>query len=536
MLSPFFNTILPYLMVCFYIILSVVYINFPGLNYDEVLFEAATFGRSDNVPEYMPTFRGKPLFLVPYSGSLKGFLYWGIFKIFGISVTAVRLPMILLSAWSLTLFFKAVKRLVNYSFALLVLALLICDLAVFSLLRTDVGPSAIEFFAKAVAVYSLVRIFKDGAWLYYFPLCLSISLGLYNKLNFIWFSNALVGLYGLYILNKCWVEKKLLTNIFTIRNLIFAILYFSNLAFYVYFNKRFSLIRPLDDHAFSLPKIWIAVKDVAQRYFELLCGSSADFYSFNLVPSWSIALGIIILIGILLGITQLFNKANTYRFIFIACFIISTLIFTQQVFTSLLRPYLYIVTFINPWHVFMVYPFVIICSCFGYYFGLRPLIGTLCLVPVASAKLYFIISLIIAFVHSEPSKDFWSNSIYDLKKYAEKSPKTIASIDWGTNAQLHLLSGGSDKYLDVFAPCCKTDVTPAAKAEFVSKYLGNGNNEKIQFILSANAKDNWARAVVRDSFYEIVAENNFTLKVDTTFYNHAKKPVYLVMSAHKKAE
>ena len=154
----------------------------------------------------------------------------------------------------------------------------------------------------------------------------------------------------------------------------------------------------------------------------------------------------------------------------------------------------------------------------------------------ASQTLLEIVGNILDINKIEANKMEIVESIYDLKKYAEKSPKTIASIDWGTNAQLHLLSGGSDKYLDVFAPCCKTDVTPAAKAEFVSKYLGNGNNEKIQFILSANAKDNWARAVVRDSFYEIVAENNFTLKVDTTFYNHAKKPVYLVMSAHKKAE
>ena len=72
----------------------------PGLYYDEVLFvNAATGAVTDSF--IARRIGGAPVMLMPYIGALKAYLYFPIFKIFGVSPATIRFPVICISFVSL---------------------------------------------------------------------------------------------------------------------------------------------------------------------------------------------------------------------------------------------------------------------------------------------------------------------------------------------------------------------------------------------------------------------------------------------------
>ncbi len=94
--------------ISFFILLSIYNISYPGLNYDELFFTNAALGDLDG------SFVGQkiwniPLYLMEYIGASKAWLYYLIFKIFGLSVTSIRIPVIIISSFGLFLYFKICK-------------------------------------------------------------------------------------------------------------------------------------------------------------------------------------------------------------------------------------------------------------------------------------------------------------------------------------------------------------------------------------------------------------------------------------------
>src|SRR5690242_9906836 len=77
----------------------------PGIQNDEALFAYAIFPPRAGV--YMPHIGSveAPLMVMSYVGALKSWLYRPIFDVFGTSVWAVRIPMLLAGAAGIWLFF-----------------------------------------------------------------------------------------------------------------------------------------------------------------------------------------------------------------------------------------------------------------------------------------------------------------------------------------------------------------------------------------------------------------------------------------------
>jgi hypothetical protein len=67
----------------------------PGMEYDEPLFVNAALG--GHYPNFIASrFLGVPTVVMPYSGALKSWLYAPVFEFFGVSVTTIRAPAVLI--------------------------------------------------------------------------------------------------------------------------------------------------------------------------------------------------------------------------------------------------------------------------------------------------------------------------------------------------------------------------------------------------------------------------------------------------------
>ncbi|MFZ2087670.1 MAG: hypothetical protein WAU47_03765, partial [Desulfobaccales bacterium] len=99
-LNKFLYTISPAILILIYLFLTLAKINHPGVQYDEILFGNAAVGMVDNsfVVFKIGNF---PIMLMSYMGALKAYLFYPIFKIFGVSVYSIRIPMIIIGGISL---------------------------------------------------------------------------------------------------------------------------------------------------------------------------------------------------------------------------------------------------------------------------------------------------------------------------------------------------------------------------------------------------------------------------------------------------
>lgn len=167
-----------------------------GLEYDEVLFANAALGDLDGITFVYLKFYGIPILTYSYIGALKSWIYVLIFKVFGVSILSVRLPVLILATVNLLLVYRLVKRNVNQQFALFFFVILAVDLTFLTLQRFDKGPSAIEMCIKLsmllVATNPQLIWRRKALWVLFL-----MALGVFNKLNFIWFANAVFGVYFL---------------------------------------------------------------------------------------------------------------------------------------------------------------------------------------------------------------------------------------------------------------------------------------------------------------------------------------------------
>src|SRR5437899_11255941 len=90
---------------CIFVFLASYRIDLPGLYMDELDFVNAAQGAPDNTMIHM-RLGSVPLFIMPYLGALKAWIYAPIFGLFGVSALTIRLPAILIAAVTLLIFYQ----------------------------------------------------------------------------------------------------------------------------------------------------------------------------------------------------------------------------------------------------------------------------------------------------------------------------------------------------------------------------------------------------------------------------------------------
>jgi CBS domain-containing protein len=129
--------------------------------------------------------------LMTYLGSVKSLLYVPILRVFGPTVYAIRLPMVLAGATTVWLLFVLMNRLAGPAIALLSAALLATDPTFLLCTTFDWGPVALQILLFTGAVFLLVRyIQQPNRWSLAIAAFLA-GLALWNKAIFVW---SLVGL------------------------------------------------------------------------------------------------------------------------------------------------------------------------------------------------------------------------------------------------------------------------------------------------------------------------------------------------------
>ncbi len=163
-----------------FIVLGIILIPYTGLDGDELLFARPYFGPFDGANHAMHVFHYRPgPMVMSYVGALKTFLYWPLFWIFRWSVYLVRLPMVLVGAATIVIFFKWAGIFAGLRGALLAAVLLATD-PIFLLSDTfDWGPVALQHLLLVSGCLLIAQgRLTWGTFLF--------GLALWNKAVFAW--------------------------------------------------------------------------------------------------------------------------------------------------------------------------------------------------------------------------------------------------------------------------------------------------------------------------------------------------------------
>ena len=184
-LIKFRSSILLILCLGIFLLIGLYNIESPGLYMDETLFvNGATGGVSDLF--IFKRIANIPVMLMPYIGALKAWIYYPIFKIFGIDYLSIRLPTLLLGALAIGLTWKYVHHQFGSVAAYIFLILAAVEPSTIFHSRLDWGPTALMMVFRGGLFLSLAYWFYSGKNKYLFLALLCMGLGTFDKLNFIW--------------------------------------------------------------------------------------------------------------------------------------------------------------------------------------------------------------------------------------------------------------------------------------------------------------------------------------------------------------
>ena len=176
-----------------FLFLGALWIDQPGLYYDEVYFVWASYpDPAPGSPGYFEIL-GRPmkLMVVPYTGALKGWVYRILFQVFPGSAAMARLPVLLLGAVAILLLYWLISRVADRRVALAAALLAAADSTFLLTTRLDWGPVAIQRFGLLAGCCLLVKWHRGGRGAYLAAGFFVFGLGAFDKLSFLWLLAAL---------------------------------------------------------------------------------------------------------------------------------------------------------------------------------------------------------------------------------------------------------------------------------------------------------------------------------------------------------
>lgn len=407
-------------------VLAVADISRPGLDPDETLFVNAATLRLPGI-FIAHTFHGIPLMVFPYIGALKSWLYDPIFAVFGTSATSIRVPVVLIVSASLLLLYVAVRDLVNIPVALLSVTALCFDGSVFWLTRDDVGPSALEFALKCVALFSAARFARSPKARWVLALLVSLGLGVFNKLNFIWVVNAatavsvLVAIRHRRSLRARWPVVAVWVAGLAVIYLCWALYYFHNHIDAIEATGGSSLAQP-----------W---PDFEPRMSSILAGTWFYTYALAKLATPDPVVWLILVLFAAGAVASVASPRTRNRPI--AWMALGTLLIAIQILITLKAT--------AGWHYISVYPFVTIVAVYGVYAAAQLLVrrsdrvrlALACVAAVILAYDGFLMAKYFSALQRAPKYSAWSPAIYTLSNDLRNLNAHVFTADWGIFPQLY---------------------------------------------------------------------------------------------------
>ncbi|MBX9603103.1 MAG: glycosyltransferase family 39 protein [Bryobacteraceae bacterium] len=169
-----------------FILLSIPFIDAAGIYEDEAFFAAPIHDPGTAFHRVRIFQRDYPLMLLTYLGALKTWLYAGIFALLPPTVWSLRLPVVLLGAASVFLFFRVTESLAGRRAAIAGAFLLATDPVYLLTNVYDWGPVAIQHVCLTGAVLALARFAQTESRRSLAIAFALIGLGLWDKALFLW--------------------------------------------------------------------------------------------------------------------------------------------------------------------------------------------------------------------------------------------------------------------------------------------------------------------------------------------------------------
>lgn len=174
----------------YFIIIALYHLHLPGIYYDEAIFAPVTLKALENCKIQAAVSYQIGCFSImqspPYVGALKANLYIPVFWLLNVTPESIRLPMLMVSGIILFLTYRFTKQRLGPLAAAAVIVLLGTDPAFIFHSRIDWGPFVLANLFKLLAVGLCVKWLESSRTLYLALTLLTLILGFYDKLNFVW--------------------------------------------------------------------------------------------------------------------------------------------------------------------------------------------------------------------------------------------------------------------------------------------------------------------------------------------------------------
>lgn len=418
------------IVILLYIVVAVSRINWLGLQYDEVLW--ANVGQGIVNDSFVTQRIGKyPVMMMPYIGALKGYLYFVLLRIFPPTVELARLPMIVVGGAALGLVYLISETILEKRYALLATLLVAISPVYWQMTSYDVGPNAIETLLKLVAWWSLIKLIEKRSIKWLMVSVTAMVLGVYNKLNFIWWVNALIAANLLVFFGK--VEPKKLAKYMAVLIIPFG------LFGYVFWKNNFLNeigILAVGPRLMAVLSMGRALVSESIFYDYLGLGESLIITQ---IYWW--VWGLVILFGLVWGLVN--RRGGKIVSTWLMIVVLAGEIALTKKATA-------------PWHIFMLVPLLQILLAWslqtlGQSFGWAKYAF---LVPVA-----FLVWVQTGYWWANKDRmknTMWSPSIANLAEITRAKNNTYIMVDWGVGNQLVFYDGTEKKYWDIW-PSFQTD-------------------------------------------------------------------------------
>lgn len=403
-------------LIGFYFLLSIIKIEHPGVNNDQLMFVNTATLNPDNFFLWK-SFHKIPVMVFPYIGALKSYLYMPVFYLFGVNIWSIRLPQIILICITWFILYKALNLAFNKKLALVTILFLSLDPSIIAYSKIDQGPTVLEFFFKVLTIYLFFLFTKTKKRIFFLAIFLSLALGIFNKLNFIWFVNAF--LVSIVIFYR--------TNIY-----VLVVPYLLLLKLFLRISKEVSLSYKDFADPVALSNVFGNLSVFFNNLINIVNGNIPFRTVYGYDPT---QIGIFFSMFVFFILfTGICHKSKSYGF-FLSIIIITVfqLLLTKKA--------------ISPWHALAIYPFFTIIFAFSVLQFKR--IAILLIVAIVFYEIF--INFIYLNKYSQPTQAVaYSSKIYDLIDFAKATKAKFICLDVDICNQLLSFTQQKDKYKEPF--------------------------------------------------------------------------------------
>jgi len=423
----------------YFVVMAGRWIASPGLEYDELLFVNAATGEPTNGMFVRRRILGVPVLINGYTGALKAYLYYPIFQIFGVSPQTVRWPVILASLVTLMLTYRVARFSFSRPVSAIVVLVMSVDPIFIYLSKFDYGPVVLMMILKLTALLFALRAVSTGSSRYLWGMVAACALGVFDKLNFLWFLFALATAGGMLFrteLREMWQrDRARLVRPLTMLAFIGLATLVRSIHVAAGWDKALSFT-PLERFRF-VTNLYASTMNGQLLYLWVTKRTLAAESLMNPI----LTLGVAGTVVASLRAARRAGRVERMPFqarVLLCHLLICALIALQILFTTMAY---------GPHHIMVLYPFQLfvafggVVGVAGMFGAVAGMLGTAVIAAILAAS-----GLNVGAAYDRnfrPTAEFvphWSPVIYQLVDFLNQHPaERITSVDWGLHNQIWAL-------------------------------------------------------------------------------------------------